>query len=123
MSRRRVVRAAKRPAAPVRSLHNAPTDRSNGGHFERLGGREGWEQAGSRSMTEAALERTRQILSDEAHILIDEDTDREVGAIEERFLRELAEWQTADGRGRRCCFSAARPLGHTTLLLEESQAF
>ena len=66
-------------------------------HFRELtepeltytGGREGWEQAGSRSMTEAALEKARQILSEEAHILIDEDTDRELAAIEERFMREL----------------------------------
>ena len=67
-------------------------------HFRELteprltytGGREGWEQAGSRSMTEAALERARQILADEAHILIDEDTDRELAAVEQRFMRELA---------------------------------
>lgn len=68
-------------------------------HFRELteprltytGGREGWEKAGSHSMTEAALERAKQILFEDAHILIDEDTDRELAAIEQRFMRELAQ--------------------------------
>ncbi len=67
-------------------------------HFRELteprltytGGREGWQQAGSRSITEAALDKARQILREDTHILIDEDTDRELAEIEERFMRELA---------------------------------
>ena len=49
------------------------------------------DQRPLRAVAVAALEKARQILAEDAHILIDEDTDREPAAIEQRFMRELAQ--------------------------------
>jgi len=66
-------------------------------HFRELveprlaytGGREGWEAAGSMSLSEAAQAKVEEILADEPQTFIDEDTDAELAAIEERWIEKL----------------------------------
>ena len=67
-------------------------------HFRELveprlaytGGRERWEEAGSLSFTEAAEAKVDEILASDAEMLIDEDTDAELAAIEQRWMEKLA---------------------------------
>ncbi len=66
-------------------------------HFRELidpqiiytGQREGWEQRGSTSLPEAALAKAEEILCGEPQMLIDEDTDAELAAIENRYMEKL----------------------------------
>jgi trimethylamine---corrinoid protein Co-methyltransferase len=66
-------------------------------HFRELveprlaytGGREGWEEAGSMSLTEAAEAKVDEILASDAEMLIDADTDAELAAIEQRWMAKL----------------------------------
>ncbi|MFO7947642.1 MAG: trimethylamine methyltransferase family protein [Armatimonadota bacterium] len=53
--------------------------------------REGWQNAGSRSMTEVAAEKAEEILAAEHTPLIDDDTDAALAEIEERWMKRLVE--------------------------------
>jgi len=67
-------------------------------HFRELvepriaytGQREGWEQHGGMSLTEAARARAEAILQRDPQMLIDRDTDAELAAIEAHYTEKLA---------------------------------